>query len=658
MLKKILYILIPFALIVAIATPYAYKNIWVNKIASEVNWSYAIIDSSLKSSANFLEQINWTTSSAETILEFNDEESGKSIVLKTNLVIDNVKNLRQVLIEYNNKFSIKIYINSHFSYEANRQLITSETDPLGDNDSFINIYESWSKTKRFISIEEIAPYLKNGENEVCILIENVNENKKISPNKISLSILENCFSLKKENETLFEENLTGKFSNSTLPILNLNTNNKVIPDEPKIEATLAVYDNKNVNKINDSPTVYQIKIERRGHTSQTFAKKSYGFNILNNNLPDTSLFVGLPSAKKWVLYGPYADKSLIRNALTYSLYKDMGHYSVKTAFVELIINDNYQGIYILTEKININHLNVSKLNIDKNGNRSGGYLLEIDRNEWKTILPPSNDTSHTRFYYGLESPKTKNISPSTHLLIKNQFNRFEENLYYQTDSLFSYLDVNTFVDHFIISEFTKNIDAYRLSTYIYNPDINEKTPKFYMGPIWDYNFAYGLTNYNDGFNPEGFVYNSANYIPFWWQKLMTNHTFKTALKTRYFDLRQTSLSNDAVFNKIDSLYNLCKEPAKNNFKKWSVLNSKDFWPNHYLGKTYEDEINYLKDWINKRLFFLDTEILDKKNKSPLYYEIQIRNKPKWLSETKKKAKERGISIEEMIREDANYMSKK
>ena len=91
--------------------------------------------------------------------------------------------------------------------------------------------------------------------------------------------------------------------------------------------------------------VHNIKIERRGKTSQTFAKKSYGFNIYGeNNKKKSTALLDLPSSKKWVLYGPYADKSLIRNALAYSIYTKMGNYAPRTQFIELVIHNNYQGI--------------------------------------------------------------------------------------------------------------------------------------------------------------------------------------------------------------------------------------------------------------------------------------------------------------------------
>ena len=103
------------------------------------------------------------------------------------------------------------------------------------------------------------------------------------------------------------------------------------------------------------------------------------------------------------------------------------------------------------------------------------------------------------------------------------------------------------------------------------------------------------------------------------------------------------------------MVSIIEQPSQNNFKKWTVLNSTDFWPNYYLGKTYEDEINYLKKWIAQRIEFLDSEFLAKTGKTATYYEVQIMNNPEWLEKVREKAIEKNISLDEMIKRDAEYM---
>jgi len=152
-----------------------------------------------------------------------------------------------------------------------------------------------------------------------------------------------------------------------LPLLVIDTEGQQIPNEPRITATMKLVDmgTGNYNHTGDPGNVYdgQISIEKRGESSQWFSPKdSYSLETqtdsgTNNNVS----LLGLPEENDWVLYAPYSDKSLIRNVLSYRLYEEMGNYAPRTRFVEVVLNNNYRGIYILTEKIKRDEL-------------TGGYL--------------------------------------------------------------------------------------------------------------------------------------------------------------------------------------------------------------------------------------------------------------------------------------------
>ena len=90
----------------------------------------------------------------------------------------------------------------------------------------------------------------------------------------------------------------------------------------------------------------------RGQSSQTFPMKSYGLELRDNsgNSQNKSLF-GMPKESDWILYAPYTDKTLMRNFLAYTMSSEMGHWAAHCRFVELIINGDYQGIYVFMEKI-------------------------------------------------------------------------------------------------------------------------------------------------------------------------------------------------------------------------------------------------------------------------------------------------------------------
>jgi spore coat protein CotH len=146
------------------------------------------------------------------------------------------------------------------------------------------------------------------------------------------------------------------FESSNLAIVVINTNGQTITSNARIPASMGIIYNENgtINYLTDPFNVYngQIAIEIRGHSSKGFDQKSYRIETLdtsgfNNNVP----LLGMPKDNDWVIYGPYNDKSLIRNALVYSLAGEINAYAPRTRFCELILNGSYQGVYLLIEKI-------------------------------------------------------------------------------------------------------------------------------------------------------------------------------------------------------------------------------------------------------------------------------------------------------------------
>ena len=621
---------------------YFFSEKWKVVVKSEHFWHHSFINEG----TNELNSIPFILKKDE--IRLTDSLKKKVLALQTTFEIKDTSSIFDGEITFNHKYSVKIYVNEQFFTYIDKNFIASETESLNPNEITINEY--WRNKKLRLPKD----LFKNGSNNITILIYNTSEFSKIKTNRNQFSLLV------RGNKNNFSTNYKIEkpksiFSNSSLPIFKINTYGAVIPDQPKIGSKLVIANNINgKNKLSDSTNSHKILIEIRGNISQTFAKKSYSFS-----LEKSSPLLMLPASKKWVLYGPYADKSLIRNALTYSLYNQMGNYAPKTQFIELVINNNYRGLYLLTEKIQIgkNHLNISKLKENKKDSSSlkGGYLIEIDRSSIKAPFP--NDSSAHNLYYDIYSPKAKKLSKTVIDKINSQYHTFEKQLYEKKD-FYNNLDINTFADYLIITEISKNIDGYRLSTFLNNPDINSKTPKFYIGPIWDYNFSFGLTDYNEGFNPEGYVYKSDKYVPFYWHTLIADSSFNEHLKIRYAELRTSCLSNKNIKNTIDSLSDISKNSIDNNFDKWPVFNSNDFWPNYFIGKNYSEEIEYLKRWTDKRLSFLDEGFLASPKKQQLYYEVSIYNSPEWLVKVEEKAKKKGITTKEMIAIDAKFMASK
>ena len=233
------------------------------------------------------------------------------------------------------------------------------------------------------------------------------------------------------------------FTSSNLPIVVINTNSQTIVDDPKITADMGIiYNGPGVrNNLTDPLNNYngKIGIEIRGSSSQSFPKKQYGLELLDNNgaTIDASL-LGMPKKDDWILFAPYNDKSLMRDVLAYRLAHDLGRYASRFRYCELVLNGQYQGIYVLLEKIkrDKNRVNIDKLDpIEVTGdNLTGGYIFKIDKSSgsggdgWISTHTPPNRSGDQTIFFQYEYPKEENIVPEQKQYIQNYVASFENAL--------------------------------------------------------------------------------------------------------------------------------------------------------------------------------------------------------------------------------------
>ena len=408
-----------------------------------------------------------------------------------------------------------------------------------------------------------------------------------------------------------------------LPYIEIDTYSVPIVDEPKIKGFLEIYQGE--EKLEE----HNIGIEIRGSSSQFFDKKSYGFETWDETGEDLDVsFAGYPEEEDWILYGPFSDKSLIRNVLIYNLSNEIGQYATKTKFYNLEINKQFLGVYVLMEKIkrDKNRVNISK---NKPEDISGGYIIKIDKPTGdgdsfnSDIAFMSEYTSagikginkNPVFLY--EYPKNEDISSDQKEYIQNYIQDFEnalasENFQSEEDGYKQFINTDTFIDFFLLNEISRNVDGYRISTFM-NKD---KGGKLNMGPIWDFNIAFGNANYCEGELTSGWAMDfnkicpqDGMHVPFWWKRLLEDPDYVLALKQRWSLLRSNQFSNEFIMTIIDDLkLELEKSDASTrNFGKWLIL-GKYIWPNNFIGNKYSEEIDYLKQWIEKRLSWMDNEI--------------------------------------------------
>lgn len=424
-------------------------------------------------------------------------------------------------------------------------------------------------------------------------------------------------------------------NSSNLPIIIVNTNGQTIPDDPKITADMGIiYNGPGMrNNVTDPFNAYngKIGIEIRGHSSQMFEKKQYGIELRDINGEDIKVgLLGMPEESDFVLNASYIDRSLLRNVLTYKLVNEMGRYASRTKYCELILNNEYRGIYILQEKIkrDKNRVNIKKMGkTDISGDAlTGGYIVKIDRVDpgdkyWTSPYPAVIGSNKAPVTYIHEYPKAEDIVPEQQNYIKNYITMFEKIMFssFFKDPFagyYNYIDIDSFVDYYLINEFSKNTDAYRLSAFIYK-DRDSENGKLVMGPVWDYDISYGLADYDDGFNPSGWQankhYEDLWSAPFWTSNFLNDPVFIHKLAKRWYELKSTILSLTSINSFIDETTAYIEEARQRNFSKWNNLFNPQIytWPNKNRFTSYEQEINYLKNWISQRTAWLNNNLPEK-----------------------------------------------
>ena len=413
------------------------------------------------------------------------------------------------------------------------------------------------------------------------------------------------------------------FEETPLPIVKLTTE-ALIPDDPRIVGHMGVIHNTDsLNHVDDPFNNYDglISIEIRGSSSQMFPKKSYALETQdsfgNNN--NVSL-IDMPTENDWILHGPYTDKTLMRNILTFQLGRDIGRYTPRTKYCELMINGDYQGVYLMMENIKRDNDRVdiaTLLPTDTIGDElSGGYILKVDKftgdfeGGWTS---PHPNIGGGELIIQFHKPESDELHLSQTTYIQDHVTAFEDTLMSEgfadpISGYRSFIDVQSFIDLYLINELSKNVDGYRLSTYFYK-EKDSDGGKIVMGPWWDYNLSFGNADYCECWDPTGFEVNTECgwNNPFWWERLLEDPAYANLTRCTWEQYRAEAWSNENIHGLIDSLETRLAEAHHRDFTRFPRL-GQYVWPNWFIGDTFSQELEFMRDWIDGRLAWLDTNI--------------------------------------------------
>lgn len=374
-------------------------------------------------------------------------------------------------------------------------------------------------------------------------------------------------------------------------------------EEPYIKGHISVIDGGTFdNCITDTPVSQSdLFIKKRGHTSYSFDKAQYLLKLktpdgLENNVD----ILGMGAHDSWILNGSMADKSMIRNYLAYRISSEISDVTPDSQFCEVVIQEGdsyvYQGLYLMMETVarDVNRIPIDSFN-EKNLYTS--YIVRRDRfTHFDRMLDTGRRLSGlSEEWIGLKYPSQERITDSALHYIEKDFSEIEQIIYSDREDVFGlydkYIDVDSFVDYFLLNEFFGNYDAGMHSTYMYK---NSGEP-LKIGPVWDFDQA--MNNYAmEEMKTESMAFQERPFF----DRFTKDIRFVDALQARYAVLQRSTLSHDHICDVIDETTSYIRSAREREWYRWAADyydDSRQNWHNYYL-LDYMDEKNMLVSRFN------------------------------------------------------------
>ena len=394
-----------------------------------------------------------------------------------------------------------------------------------------------------------------------------------------------------------------------------------MPEEPAVKKNIPVvrivtdggagiYDKENYVKgsitIEDPDGMYgdvkeftsRMGIRGRGNSTWSFPKKPWKVK-----LDSKAELLGMPADKEWALLANYADRTLLRNITAMKLSEICEFkWTPRMRSVEVYLNEKYQGVYTLCEhkKVSSDRVNIEIVgSSDNTGDAvTGGYYFEIEEQQdettcwWTSMGVPM-------MFSDPEEPTSQQYA-----YVTAYFESFEQALksknWTETTGYPKYIDVDSFVDYYIVQELTKNIDGnLRKSTFL----TKERGEKLEMYHLWDFDLTLGNCGYfwsNVGNGPENFWIKLDKWYPY----LFMDPAFVDKVQDRWNELMPEF---EKIPDFIDSQVENLGEAIDRNFQRWDIKGDIDWVCFPSLG-SYEKELDYLKQFYTERLEWLDREL--------------------------------------------------
>ena len=381
-----------------------------------------------------------------------------------------------------------------------------------------------------------------------------------------------------------------------------------------IDVSFVVVDNqtRNNHPSDEATLTTTAQIRVRGHSSRLFEKSPYQLDFVDEDGEAAPAAVmGMPAHSEWVLYGPYLDKSLVRNYMWYNIAGEVMEWAPNVRYCELILNGEYRGLYLMVETITDGVDCRLNLSTTEQNVKTTGYLLRGDRTTQEDLGGQRDIYTYLERMLTLRTdilikyPGRSSLTQELRQEIELDYAAFEKALYsydYDTDDYgyWNYIDVDNFVDYFLINEFSLNVDAGRYSTYIYK----DLSGKFKLA-VWDFN------NACDNFPADPLTPDQINMVSHtWFFMLCKSEDFVERLLDRYDELRASVLNETYLLNYIDETLAYLGPAVERNNQRWNdaMTQWEPLTPVERNLHSHEEAVDQLKEWLYERGIWLDENI--------------------------------------------------
>ena len=384
---------------------------------------------------------------------------------------------------------------------------------------------------------------------------------------------------------------------TNLPTVSIHTLDNQEPYDKvnQIESYISIVSNDGHQLLQDTAFT-----RLRGNASMGFPKKPYRIKFAHKH----NVLNSPAKAKKWTLINNYGDKTLMRNQLAFELSRRLGMpYTPFCAYVAVVLNGEYKGCYQLCDQIQVHkqRVNIDEMTPRDNSGEAltGGYLIEADAyaDRETSMFWSQKGTGVT-----IKSPDEDSITVEQKNYISDAYSRMENNWR-------QYLDMNTFLRHFLVGEMSGNTDTY-WSVYFYKRRSNDT---IFTGPVWDFDLAfdndiriYPVNNKSD------YIYRSGGSTTGYMRQLADQVAVYSAegramLLSIWAEAREHGLTVENFLEYIDTQAQMLEESQRLNFIRWPILNQY-VHQNARVWGSYAAEVENVRNFVSKRIPWMDNKL--------------------------------------------------